>query len=52
MYGQVIFFGLPEMIAQFATPVTTIALNNVIIVSLGEMGFNVFAIISYISSLQ
>lgn len=51
MYGQVIFFGLPEMIAQFATPVTTIALNNVIMVSLGEMGINAFAIISYVASL-
>ena len=51
MFGQVIFFGLPEMIAQFATPVTTICLNNVIVANLGDMGVNAFAIISYVASL-
>lgn len=51
MFGQVVFFGLPEMIAQFATPVTTICLNNVIVANLGDMGVNAFAIISYVASL-
>lgn len=51
MFAQVVFFGLPEMIAQFATPITTICLNNVIMVSLGDMGVNSFAIISYVASL-
>lgn len=36
MFGQIIFFGLPEMIAQFETPVTTICLNNVIVANLGD----------------
>ena len=51
MFVQVIFFGLPEMIAQFATPVTTICLNTVIVASLGEKGVNAFAVISYVASL-
>ena len=51
MLGQVIFFGIPEMIAQFATPVTTICLNTVIVANLGEMGVNAFAVISYVASL-
>lgn len=51
MFGQVIFFGLPEMIAQFATPVTTICLNTVIVANFGEMGVNAFAVISYVASL-
>lgn len=51
MFGQIVFFGLPEMIAQFATPVTTICLNNVIVANLGEIGVNAFAIISYVASL-
>ena len=51
MFGQVVFFGLPEMIAQFAAPVTTICLNNVIMASLGDMGVNAYAIISYVASL-
>lgn len=51
MFGQIIFFGLPEMIAQFATPVTTICLNTVIVARLGEVGVNAFAVISYVASL-
>ena len=51
MFGQVVFFGLPEMIAQFATPVTTICLNTVIVAHLGETGVNAFAVISYVASL-
>lgn len=51
MFGQIIFFGLPEMIAQFATPVTTICLNTVIVTHLGEVGVNAFAVISYVASL-
>ncbi len=51
MFVQVIFFGLPEMIAQFATPVTTICLNTVIVANLGEVGVNAFAVISYVASL-
>lgn len=51
MFMQVVFFGLPEMIGQFATPVTTICLNTVIVANLGEPGVNAFAVISYIASL-
>lgn len=51
MFGQIIFFGLPEMIAQFATSVTTICLNTVIVAHLGEVGVNAFAVISYVASL-
>lgn len=51
LYGQIVFFGLPEMIAQFATPITTIGLNNVIVAHIGEVGVNAFAVISYVSSL-
>ena len=46
-----LFRGLPEMIAQFATPVTTICMNQVLIAQLGDIGINAFAIFSYISSL-
>lgn len=51
MFRKVLFRGLPEMIAQFATPVTTICMNHVLMSQLGEMGINAFAIISYIASL-
>lgn len=51
LYRKVLFRGLPEMIAQFATPVTTICMNHVLMAQLGERGINAFSIISYIASL-
>lgn len=38
------------MIAQFATPVTTICLNHVLVTLLAEEGVNTYAVISYVSS--
>ena len=49
---EVIFRGLPEMIAQFATPVSTICMNHVLVANLGELGVNAFAVISYVASFS
>lgn len=45
-----IFRGLPEMIAQFATPVTTICMNRVLLAHIGEICVNSFSNISYVAS--
>lgn len=50
LYRKLIFRGLPEMIAQFATPVTTICMNRVLLACIGEIGVNSFSIISYVAS--
>lgn len=50
LFRKVIFRGLPEMIAQFATPVTTICLNHVLLDNLGSEGVDTFAVISYVAS--
>ena len=50
LFRKVIFRGLPEMIAQFATPVTTICLNHVLVKLLADEGVNTFAVISYVAS--
>ncbi len=47
-----LFRGLPEMIAQFATPVTTICMNHVLMAQLGDIGINAFSIISYVPFWQ
>ena len=52
LYRKVIFRGLPEMIAQFATPVSTICMNHVLVANLGELGVNAFAVISYVASFS
>ena len=51
LYRKVLFRGLPEMIAQFATPVTTICMNHVLMARLGDLGINAYSIISYVASL-
>ena len=50
LYRKLVFRGLPEMIAQFATPVTTICMNRVLLAHIGEIGVNSFSIISYVAS--
>ena len=50
LFRKVIFRGLPEMIAQFATPVTTICLNHVLLANLGAEGVDTYAVISYVAS--
>lgn len=50
LYRKLVFRGLPEMIAQFATPVTTICMNRVLLAHMGEVGVNSFSIISYVAS--
>jgi putative MATE family efflux protein len=52
LYRQIIFTGMPEMIAQFANPVTTVCLNRMLLLTIGDIGVNVFAVISYVSSFS
>ena len=51
IYRKVLFRGMPEMIAQFVTPVTTICMNHVLMAQFGSSGVNAYSIISYIASL-
>lgn len=51
IYSKVLFRGMPEMIAQFVTPVTTICMNHVLMTQYGSSGINAYSIISYIASL-
>lgn len=50
LYKKVIFRGLPEAIAQFSTPVTTLCMNYSLMAAFGDIGINAFSIITYISS--
>lgn len=47
---KILFRGLPEGIAQFSTPVTTLWMNRALMAAYGSIGINAFAIISYLSS--
>lgn len=50
LYRKIIFRGLPEAIAQFSTPVTTLCMNYTLMSTFGDIGINAFSIISYLSS--
>lgn len=50
LYRKLVFRGLPEMIAQFAAPITTICMNRVLLAYIGEIGVNSFSIVSYVAS--
>lgn len=50
LYRKIIFRGLPEAIAQFSTPVTTLCMNYTLMATFGDIGINAFSIISYLSS--
>ncbi len=44
--------GLPECIAQFSTPITTIMLNRVLVERLGDTAVNAYSVISYVASFS
>lgn len=50
LFRKIVFRGLPEAIAQFSTPVTTLCMNRTLMAAFGDIGINAFAIISYLSS--
>lgn len=50
LYRKIVFRGLPEAIAQFSTPVTTLCMNYTLMATFGDIGINAFSIISYLSS--
>lgn len=50
LFQKIVFRGLPEAIAQFSTPVTTLCMNRTLLAAFGDIGINAFAIISYLSS--
>jgi Na+-driven multidrug efflux pump len=52
LWRKIAMRGLPEMVAQFSTPVTTICMNYALITGLGSDGINAFSIISYAASFS
>lgn len=52
LFKKIIVRGLPECIAQFATPVTTLCMNMVLIKQIGDVAVNAYSIISYVASFS
>ena len=51
LYRKIMLRGIPEMISQFANPITTFSMNNILINHLGNAAVNAFSVITYASSL-
>ena len=51
LYLDICFRGMPEMIAQFSSPIMTLWMNRSLGHYIGDIGLNSFSVISYISSL-
>jgi Na+-driven multidrug efflux pump len=52
LMGKIIKRGLPEMLAQFGTPVTTFCMNFVLIRTLGDLSVSAFSVMSYLTSFS
>lgn len=51
LFVQIMYRGMPEMIAQFSSPIMTLWMNRTLGRYIGDVGVNTFSVISYISSL-
>lgn len=52
LYKKIALRGLPETIAQFATPVSTLWMNYMLLAKVGDVGVNAFSIICYVASFS
>ena len=52
LYKKIAVRGLPECIAQLATPTAIIATNYVLLARVGDIGVNAFSIIGYVASFS
>jgi putative MATE family efflux protein len=52
LWRKIALRGLPEMAAQFSTPVTTFCMNYTLLTTLGRNAVNGFAVINYVASFS
>jgi putative MATE family efflux protein len=52
LWRKIALRGLPEMVAQFAIPVTTLCMNYTLLAALGSGALNAFSIINYVASFS
>lgn len=52
LFKKIIIRGMPECIAQFSTPITTILMNRVLAERLGDTAVNSYSIICYVASFS
>lgn len=51
LYKKIILRGTPEMISQFAAPITTFSMNRMLLMLMGNNAVNAFSVVSYVGSL-
>lgn len=51
LFKKIMLRGLPEMVSQFAGPITTFSMNRVLLGGLGDAAVNAYSVIGYAGSL-
>ncbi len=52
LFGKIVKRGLPELIAQFSTPLTVMCMNYMLLSRLGNLAINSYALICYVASFS
>lgn len=52
IWKEMIGRGIPAMVSQFGTPVMTLCMNRMVLVTLGDMALSAFSVMSYLMSLS
>ncbi len=48
---KIVMRGMPEMVSQFAGPITTFSMNNMLLTHLGDAAVNAYSVVGYAGSL-
>ncbi len=51
LYQKIIIRGMPEMVSQFAGPITTFSMNRMLLTFLGDAAVNAYSVVGYAGSL-
>ena len=52
LIGDIVLHGLPECIAQLASPIATLCMNWMFVTKIGDIAVNAYAVMSYVASFS
>ena len=52
LIGDIVLHGLPECIAQLASPIATLCMNWIFVTKIGDIAVNAYAVMSYVASFS
>lgn len=52
LFGKILARGMPETVAQFATPVSMFCMNYILLAKIGDIAINAYSMIGYVASFS